>query len=223
ALDVIKNYNSKIPTKLMYDYFYLGADFAFCAKVHGEVRDTLSGVFSGLPVYLIVGTIEPRKNHSYVIDAFENLWNQGSRIRLCIVGRVGWMCDDIVKRINASTYLSERLFWFSDLNDDELEYCYEHGKALVMASRFEGFGLPLVEAMHYGKPVFASDIPVFREIGEDYPIYFDLADSNSLANKIHEYENNVLDQEFNPRNWLSWDESIEDLFAKVIAIAQNEN
>jgi glycosyltransferase involved in cell wall biosynthesis len=220
ALKDIKSYNGKIAPDLLYDFFYLGADFAVSAKISGKIRNNISELFVDSPVYLMVGTIEPRKNHSYVLDAFEVLWRTGSPVRLCIIGREGWMCNEVLKKMKESPYWGSSLYYFSDLNDDELEYCYERGKALVIASKVEGFGLPLVEAMHYGKPVFASDIPVFREIGEDYPIYFDLAASKSLADKILDFENKILVRQFIPRKWLSWDESIDDLLSKVVSMAK---
>lgn len=222
SLEEIRNYNADAAPGLLYDYFHLGADFTVSAKIPGNVRKNLPELFAGSAVYLMVGTIEPRKNHTFVLDAFEYLWSKGSPVCLCIVGREGWMCDDVLGRVARSPYLGTQLYYFKDLNDDELEYCYGGSKALVIASTVEGFGLPLVEAMHHGKPVFASDIPVFREIGEDYPIYFDLEDSKALADYILDYENNVLERQFRPKEWLTWDESIEDLFAKVTAMARNE-
>lgn len=222
SLEEIKNYNADKSLGLLYDYFYLGADFTVAARISGNVRKNLPELFAGPPVYLMVGTIEPRKNHSFVLDAFEYLWENGSTACLCIVGREGWMCDDFLGRVARSAFLGTQLHYFSDLNDNELEYCYGGSKALIIASIVEGFGLPLVEAMYHGKPVFASDIPVFREVGEDYPIYFDLADSKTLADRILDYENNLLERQFRPKEWLSWDDSIRDLLFKVTEMARNE-
>jgi len=220
SLEEIKNCKELIPPGIHFDFFHLGADFSRCAKIAGNVRHQVSEIFAESPVYLMVGTIEPRKNHSFVLNAFDWLWKEGLPTRLCIVGKQGWMCEEVIRRIKNSVYHGSKLYHFSDLNDDELEYCYKNSKALVIASIAEGFGLPLVEAMHHGKPVIASDIPVFREIGEGYPIYFDLNDSRSLACKIRDYENNILVKQFESKKWLSWNESIDDLFVKVVDMAQ---
>jgi alpha-1,2-rhamnosyltransferase len=214
--DVIK-YTKEYNADLKFDYAYLGADFATCGGRVGNVRDSLKSIFNDRSIYLVVGTIEPRKNHVFILNAFHLLWDIGVDISLCIVGRVGWISDDIVRQITGSRYLGKKLFFFTDLNDGELDYCYEHIKALIFASVTEGFGLPLVEAMHYGKPVFASDIPVFREIGGEYPYYFSLSDVNSLSRLVKDFEYGFLSKDFKPQQWLSWDESVSILMRKVVA------
>jgi len=216
-LDVEK-YLSNYKTGVVFDYFYLGADFSVKGKIPGNIRHELVSMFDSGSAYLAVGTIEPRKNYDYLLDAYQQIWAQENEIRLCIVGRVGWMCDDLMQRIDNLIRTGNKLFHFMDLNDDELEYCYSRSKAVVFPSQDEGFGLPLVEAMHYGKPVFASDIPVFREIGMEYPLYFDLNDSSSLADIVEAFENGTIERQFTPQKWLSWDESIEDLLTKVVAM-----
>ncbi|MGD9685630.1 MAG: glycosyltransferase family 4 protein [Desulfobacter sp.] len=219
ALTDIAVYVSKVNSTIKYDYFYLGADFSSSKSTDTPIRHELRYALSAANTYLMVGTIEPRKNHTYAMRAFELLWREGSDVSLCIVGRKGWMCDDVIAHITSSRQFGSRLFFFDDANDDELEFCYENAKALLIMSIVEGFGLPLVEAMHYGKTVFASDIPVFREIGKEYPIYCDIGTPQSLANAIRLYEAGALDRHFTPRKWISWDESIDDLFAKLAAMA----
>ena len=220
ALESIREYAGNARPDLLLDYFYLGSDPVVGKKEGGSLRDDVILACTTPATYLMVGTVEPRKNHDFVLDAFELLWQQGSNVSLCIVGRRGWMCDDVVDRISCSPHLNRSLFWFADLEDDELEYCYEKSKAVVIASIVEGFGLPVVEAMHYGKPVLASDIPVFREIGKEYPIFFELGDSGSLARTIDLYERGELEKRFVPQKWLSWDESVLDLMSKVVTMAQ---
>ncbi len=207
-------------TGVLFDYFYLGADFSASGRISGPVRPELVKLFTAGSVYLAVGTIEPRKNYNYLLDSFQKIWKQENNIRLCLVGRVGWLCDDVLQRVKTSSENGNRLFHFSDLNDDELEYCYVKSKAIVFPSKVEGFGLPLVEAMHYGKPVFASDIPVFREIGKEYPIYFDIGNHQSLVDAISCYEDEAVKREFAPEKWISWDESIESLISKVVAMTE---
>ena len=79
-------------------------------------------------------------------------------------GRPGWRLDRLARRIRKHPQFGQRLIWFETGSDAELDYAYRHASALIFASRCEGFGLLLVLAMHYGLPVIASDIPVFREI-----------------------------------------------------------
>ncbi len=219
SLNDIQTHISNKKGGVLFDYFYLGANFSFKGKISGNVRPDLISLYASGSTYLAVGTIEPRKNYGYLIDSFQQLWHQGIRINLCIVGRVGWKCEELMERIGKAQAVGERLFHFIDLNDDELEYCYNKSRAVIFPSIAEGFGLPLVEAMHYGRPVFASDIPVFREIGNNYPIYCDLRDSRSLASLIQKFDSGQLSKQFEPQECLSWDESVDDLIMKVVDMA----
>ena len=161
------------------------------ATSEGTVREQLKSVFSHTGdrrTYLTVLTLEPRKNHAYLLDAFERIWQRYPDTRLCIVGRVGWLCDDILHRITSHPRFGDALFLFDDLSDKELNYCYEHAKAFLFPSFVEGFGLPIVEALHHHLPVLASDIPVHREVGMDYCAYFDLSKPESLVNMIMDLE-----------------------------------
>jgi glycosyltransferase involved in cell wall biosynthesis len=175
-------------TKPWYGYFHLGSELDL---VRGEQSPSaeLIRLFDNVsPVYLAVSTIEPRKNHTYLLDAFELLWAQQSNVRLCIIGRIGWKCDALVKRIEEHPELGRRLFMFNELDDSDLEYAYLRAKALVFSSHDEGFGLPLVEAMQRGLPAFGSDIPVFHEVGGEYMAYFDLQEPQTLANLVTRFE-----------------------------------
>ena len=142
----------------------------------GEVRGELKAMFSGhdtQPVFLCVNTFDPRKNHRYLLDAFDQLWQRGSQVRLCLVGRVGWQCGDIVQRIAAHPQLGHRLFVFHDASDVEVDYCYQQARAVITASLDEGFGLPIVESLARGKTTLASDIASHREVGGNACWYFD--------------------------------------------------
>jgi alpha-1,2-rhamnosyltransferase len=157
----------------------------------GKVREELKNVFEcgdKAKTYLTVGTIEPRKNHKYLLDAFDEVWQQCAETRLCIVGRIGWLCTKLLKRIRSHPQYMNRLFMFNDVSDTELDYCYSHAKALVLPSLAEGFGLPLVEALYHGQLVLASDIPIFREVGKDFCAYFDISKPTSLAKMVIDIE-----------------------------------
>ncbi len=110
------------------------------------------------------------------------------------------------------------MFRFENVTDSELAYGYQHCAALVFASRSEGFGLPLVQAMWYGRPVIASDIPVFREIGGDYPRYFDLEDVQELVQQLHATLRSA--EQPKPKKWLTWDQSVINLFQKIASMAE---
>ncbi len=163
------------------DSFYLGAGFdpapagvADLARVKGAFH-RCSG-----SVYLVVGTIEPRKDCARILAAFEMLWSEGSDAALMLFGRAGWRSYDLIDRLRSHPEHGRRLLWFEDGSDAELDFAYRHAAALIFASRCEGFGLPLVEAMQHGLPVLASDIPVFREIGGNYPDFFRSGDELAI-------------------------------------------
>jgi alpha-1,2-rhamnosyltransferase len=215
----INNYFCKNGKKILSDYFYLGADICKFSNINNISKPYLADIYKYNSVFLMVGTLEPRKNHNYVLNVFEKLWDQGIDVYLCIVGRQGWLCGDLIKRIITHSEYCHRLWYCSDLDDNDLAYCYEKAKALIIASIVEGFGLPLVEAMHYGKHVFASNINVFREIAGPYPEYFDLSDSQTLVDAICKFEKKESEMVHQPQAWISWDESVDRLLSKVSDIS----
>lgn len=217
--DIVRRLGPEEAGKRWYDFFHLGSEINN-GRSTGKVRRRLQTFFSGNhPIYLMVGTIEPRKNHGYLLDAFESLWDEGSPVILCIIGRIGWKCAQLIERIRTHPELGRRLFMFNNLNDTELEYCYRHGKALVFPSFVEGFGLPLVEAMQRGLPAMASNIPVFREIGGEFIAYFDPQDPDSLADLVREFEGSgqfPSSRGIDAWQWPGWQESTRQLIQNIV-------
>ncbi len=108
---------------------------------------------------------------------------------------------------------------FHDLSDAELGYCYARARAVILHSLVEGFGLPLVEALHHGAPVFASDIPIFREIGNEHCVFFDATKPESLARVVVDYETDGrLSVRRSPKEfrWPDWTESCRSLLSKAL-------
>lgn len=203
-----------------YGYFHLGSEL--------DLKDTsmamdgaLGAAFAGdQPVFLAVSTIEPRKNHDYLLDVFELVWASGSEAKLCIVGRVGWKCDDFMERATRHPELGKKLLMFNSLNDNGLEYAYSKASALIFPSFAEGFGLPLVEAMQRGLPAIASDISVFHEVGGDYLCYCDPHDPKTCAAIIGEFERTGKLPGTKPLDdwsWIGWKESTIQLLEAVSA------
>ena len=206
-----------------FDYFLLGSDFNHNKKTISSVRDELKSIFMDRGTYLMVSTVEPRKNHKYLLDVFDKLWNNGVDVNLCIVGRIGWKVEDTVNRIKGHKLLNKKLFLWSDLNDDELLYCYEKSKMLLFSSVVEGFGLPIVESLTNALPVLASDIPIHREIGGEHIGYFNLDNTDNLVSKIIQIEKDRIPNRFLVKEgyrWYSWLESAEMLLDKVLYLSQ---
>lgn len=177
---------------------------------HRRLRRVL---LSPEPAYLCVGTLEPRKNHAQAIDAFELLWRQGSGSILVLIGRSGWLCEELLQRIRRHPERGRRLHWFSDVMDRDLDLAYLQARALIFPSRVEGFGLPLVEAMGRGLPVLASDICAFREVAGGQALFFPLDDHQALAGRILELETGRWQQPMQPLVWPNWRECSANLLS----------
>jgi alpha-1,2-rhamnosyltransferase len=203
---------------LRIEYFHLGAGIETDSDDEA-IEDAVKSVFDAAsgPVYLSVGTVEPRKQHALVLDAFERLWRLATDAKLVFFGRHGWRSDDLARRVRTHPEFGRRLIWIEAGSDAALDYAYRHASAMIFASRCEGFGLPLAEAMKYGLPVIASDIPVFREIGGDYPRYFDVYSADALLEAVRDFEHEraVGSVKRRPRPWLSWPDSARMLLRTV--------
>lgn|GEM_PF-2364943 len=223
VMDDLKKYISIVgfpDAKYHFDYFVLGSDFKTQEYSLNNIRTEISDLYKNKSVYLTVSTIEPRKNHVYLVDSFEKLWEKGIDAKLCIIGRVGWKTEELIERIKNHKEYNNRLFMFNDASDPELSFCYNKSKMLVFASFVEGFGLPIVESLNNGLPVLASDIPIHREVGEDMIEYFDLNNAEDLVNKIEFIEENGMSQKVNTKaiKTKTWKESSAELLDKVMEI-----
>ena len=165
-------------------YWHLGANFG---NVGGAVNPSPSiQEISAHPYLLMVGTIEPRKSHALALSAMEKLWDDNHDLRLCIVGKEGWMVEELMQRLRHHSRLGEKLFLIERASDDDIDYLYAKAAGLLFLSKGEGFGLPLVEAAHHGIPIICSDIQVFREIAGDFGTYVSW-DVNLMATELHKW------------------------------------
>lgn len=160
--------------------FPLGADLdSWLRPVAGLPRP-----IAGTARFLIVGTVELRKGHAQVLDAFEQLWANGTACELVIAGNAGWLVSDLVDRLRKHPEAGKRLHWIEGGGDAGLLAAYRDSSALLAPSWGEGFGLPLVEAAAHGLPILARDLPVFREVAGRGADYFSGATGAELAAAI---------------------------------------
>ncbi|MFM0731004.1 glycosyltransferase family 1 protein [Paraburkholderia sediminicola] len=124
------------------------------------------------PTALMVGTLEPRKGHGDALAAFNCLWQESGNYNLVVVGRPGWKTETLQTAIRRHPLNGKQLFWLDNASDEALSRLYAACDGVLMASHAEGFGLPLVEALGYGKPVLARDLPIFRQHEEKGVDYF---------------------------------------------------
>ena len=202
------------------EHFQLGAELDL-ATPDAPVRQPIRDIFAAddRHVFLMVGTIEPRKMHAYVLDAFDRVWARGGSAALVIVGRQSWMMQAFLERVARHPQRDRRLFVLRDASDAELDHCYRQASALVIASEIEGFGLPIVEAFQRGLPVLCSDIAVFREIADGRAAFFSLSDPACLADALSDFCRRVAPgarRHRDPQGWIGWRESTEQLFAAIM-------
>jgi glycosyltransferase involved in cell wall biosynthesis len=202
---------------------YLGSDISL--NHHEVIRNPQSDIASLKP-YIVVSTIEPRKNHQYILKEFEKLWRDGFTGKLCFIGKMGWVPDSFCKYLLNHKELNKKLFILNDVNDAELQLFYKTTSGLITASHIEGLNLPLIEALNFGVRVFASDIPVHREVGGNHPLFFNINEDNEKSegkSKISLSESIMLHQapkslsENNTKFiWPTWFASAENMIKKIL-------
>lgn len=197
-------------------WFHLGADSDLVSLVSNS-DSRIKAAISTHP-FLMVGTIEPRKGHAFALDAFELLWAEGNDAPLCIMGKPGWMHEDILRRISNHPQRGRLLHYIEHPTDGELAHAYRNSRALLFPSIAEGFGLPIIEAGRNGLPVIASDIAVFREIGGDSISYFDRTTPAKLAEVIKAWMMKRPSDlpDISKMKILSWEESAGRLLSVIL-------
>jgi glycosyltransferase involved in cell wall biosynthesis len=139
------------------------------------------------PYFVVLGTIEPRKNHALLLDIWEGFERSlpADRIpHLHIIGRRGWLNRDVFARLDASPFIGVTVHEHGALDDNRVQALVTGARALLFPTLAEGFGLPLAEAMQLGTAAICSDLPVFRDLFGDYPDYLPINDRTAWAQKI---------------------------------------
>ncbi|WP_292371681.1 glycosyltransferase family 1 protein [Mesorhizobium sp.] len=200
----------RFPRRMKIGYWQLGADFVTEPSDSGSVRRSKG---AARPCFLMVGTLEPRKGHRVALDAFEALWADGVDVDLVIVGKIGWGISHLADRIRRHAEFGKRLHLHEMVSDSDLGALYDECDALIAASFAEGFGLPIVEAGHFGKPVLASDIPVFREVGKGAAEahFFKAGSPAALAIAVKRFLKRTPAAKPRDTSWPTWSESAAQL------------
>ena len=131
--------------------------------------------------FLFIGTLQPRKNISRLIEAYLSLPDAIKNNRpLVIVGRAGWGCRDLVNKLS-SNYFGSSVRWLEHLPEDDLLPLLKGANALVYPTLYEGFGLPVLEAFASKVPVISSNTTSIPEVAGDAALLTDPYDSSSIA------------------------------------------
>lgn len=131
---------------------------------------------------LCLSTLEPRKNLNLLIRAFNNLVNQGFESDLVLAGRKGWMVNDLLENVSAS--VASRIHFTGFVDEEDLPAVYEMAQCFVFPSKYEGFGIPPLEAMAMGTLVISSNAASMPEVLGDAAFYFQSENQRQLEETI---------------------------------------
>ena len=172
---------------------YSGVDPRFLPDVSESSQARVRELTQGKPYLLSVSTIQPRKNYARLIEAFAKIANSELQIAhtpyairhmlLVICGAKGWMFDEIFKTVERLG-LQDRVIFPNFFSDEDLPALYAGATLFVYPSLYEGFGLPVVEAMACGLPVVSSNASSLPEVGGDAVLYFDPRDVDAMVDAI---------------------------------------
>jgi len=162
------------------------------------------------PYILFVGTLQPRKNIVRLVEAFSKLKKEN--LELIIIGKKGWQYDEILEAPKKFE-VTERVKFLDFVGDEDLPSFYKNAVCFVLPSLYEGFGLPVLEAMRQGCPVITSNVSSLPEAGGDAAIYVNPTDTLDIATKIEQVVSNqilrkeMVEKGYNQIKKFSWDKT----------------
>ena len=141
------------------------------------------------PTFVMLGTIEARKNHLLLLQIWADLVLVHSidAPRLLIIGQRGWECEQVFDLLDHNEELRGAVVEVGQCSDVDLDRHLRGARALLFPTLVEGYGLPLIEALALGTPVIASNLPVFHEIGQEIPDFIDPLDGPAWQAAILSY------------------------------------
>ena len=173
---------------------------------------------SGVSYVLSVGTIQPRKNYSRVIQALAEVRAGGRELHYAIAGSRGWLDEDLRQTI-ASAGMNDFVHLLGYVDDEDLPALYSGARMLLMPSLYEGFGLPILEAMACGLPVITSNLSSLPEVAGDAALLIDPADMREIRDAIHLVDADAIRREnmrrrgYQQAKRFTWQRSAEQLLS----------
>lgn len=173
---------------------------------------------------LYVGTLQPRKNILTLIKAFKKFYDNNSEFKLMLVGKKGWLYDEIfyeVKNLN----LEDSVIFTGYLPDNEVSELYKYAYCYVLPSLYEGFGIPVLEAMSYDCPVISSFASSLPEVGGEAALYFDPENVNGLVDDLESLKSEKLRKELIEKGrerikHFSWEKSAKETLEVIKSAAK---
>jgi glycosyltransferase involved in cell wall biosynthesis len=136
------------------------------------------------PYFLYIGTIQPRKNLNMLISAFSEFHKTHPEFKLFLAGKKGWLYENIFKQVE-NTKMEQAITFLGFVSESEKNNLYKNASAFILPSLYEGFGIPLLEAMAHNCPVLSSFSSSLPEVGGEACLYFDPKNSEDLVEKMN--------------------------------------
>lgn len=173
------------------------------------------------PYFLAVSTIEPRKNYSFLLNAYREYRNlkKEKHLKLLIAGKIGWEKEEFLLELKKDMETFKDIVIIENANDIALHHLYKNAGLFLFSSHYEGFGIPLLEALAHKRQCLVSDIPTFHEIGGDKIHYLNTESALDWALKMNELISNPKEIQIDLEPF-TWKRSAEitknafDLFLK---------
>jgi len=182
------------------------------------------------PFILFVGNLEPRKNLITLVKGFEiAIEKYNIPHHLVIIGKIHKNSREIIAYLRKSKILSQRIHIIPYVEMEKIVFYYNSAEMFIFPSKYEGFGLPPLEAMACGLPVISSNIDVEKEILGDSAAFFDVGDAEQLAAlmvKIYrdeEFRNNLKERGLNHSKSFSWETSASKIFKLFIGLMESNS
>jgi glycosyltransferase involved in cell wall biosynthesis len=152
-------------------------------------KRAVHAVLNRPPSFTVLGTIEPRKNHPLILEAFEPLLKEITGLRLSFIGKMGWVAPEFAQKVQALSADKQSGFQFySAAGDGAIRKCIEESRATIYVSAAEGYGLPPVESLWVGTPVIASTaIPSLKALGSRGVHFVDPLNVENLRHSVRAF------------------------------------
>jgi len=173
---------------------------------------------------LFVGTLQPRKNIVRLVEAFSKLKNG---IKLIIVGKKGWMYEEILAAPKKFG-IEDKVKFLDSVTDEELPFFYKYALCFVLPSLYEGFGLPVLEAMKYGCPVVTSNVSSLPEAGGNAALYIDPLNVDDIVKNLEsiiqnsELRTKLIKKGYEQVKKFSWEKTARETLRVLQGLMSND-
>ena len=187
-------------------------------------KETRSKFTNGKEYFLFVSALQPRKNVTKLFEAFDQFKKETkSDVKLLMVGEKYWWNKEIKQVFDAMTYQSEVIFT-GHIQAEDLKNVYGAGLALTYVSYFEGFGIPLVEAMKCELPIISSDKTSLPEVGGEAAIYVNPFSTEDIKNgmlrifKDQSLREELIENGKSRAQLFSWDKTAKIVWDTIVEV-----